>query len=253
MSAALWGRRPGSRSRAERTTSSIPASTPATREGGSTTPAGMSLGHWGSLRERIITQLKIWHQQSSETLGLNEFELRRLFTERPLLQIFNAAIVQLIEVGEVKRSGTILHLPGHKAKLAAGEQTVWQKILPLLESGGLRPPVVRQIASELDLATDETERVLKRTAALGFSVQVAKNRFLLPAAVRRLANIAEELAGDSEDGLFLAAQYRDRSGIGRNLTIELLEYFDRAGFTRRTGAARRTLCPASALFGVGAT
>jgi len=221
--------------------------------GGATALAGMSLEHWQSLNQRIVTQLKSWHQQSAETLGLNEFELRRLFTERPLAQLFNTAIAQLIEAGEVKRTGTIRHLPGHKAKLAAGEQTVWQQIFPLLESGGLRPPVVWQIASELDLPADEIERVLKRAAALGFSVQVAKNRFLLPAAVRRLADIAEELAGESEDGLFLAAQYRDRSGIGRNLTIELLEYFDRAGFTRRSGAARRTLCLASALFSVGAT
>lgn len=221
--------------------------------GGPTALAGMSLEYWQSLNSRIITELKSWHQQSTETLGLNEFELRRLFAERPLTQLFNAAIAQLIEVGEVKRAGTILHLPDHKAKLAAGEQTAWQQILPHLESGGLRPPVVWQIASELDLPADKIERVLKRTAALGFSVQVAKNRFLLPAAVQRLADIAEELAGESEDGLFLAAQYRDRSGIGRNLTIELLEYFDRAGFTRRTGAARRTLCPASALFSDGAT
>ena len=29
---------------------------------------------------------------------------------------------RLIESGEVRRAGTILHLPGHKAKLAAGEQ-----------------------------------------------------------------------------------------------------------------------------------
>ncbi|MBT3626806.1 MAG: selenocysteine-specific translation factor, partial [Rhodospirillaceae bacterium] len=70
------------------------------------------------------------------------------------------------------------------------------------------------------------------------AVQVTKNRFFLPAAVNRLAEIAEELAGESEDGLFLAAAYRDRSGIGRNLTIELLEYFDRTGLTQRHGPAR---------------
>ncbi|MEE8172004.1 MAG: selenocysteine-specific translation elongation factor, partial [Alphaproteobacteria bacterium] len=214
--------------------------------------AGMSSAHWQDLNQRIITELTRWHQQTPETLGPNEFELRRIFAERPLAQLFNAAIARLIETGEVRRAGTILHLPGHKAKLAAGEQSVWQNILPLLETGELRPPVVWQIASELGLEADEIARVLKRAAELGFAVQVAKNRYFLPAAVRRLADIAEELAVECEDGLFLAAQYRDRSGIGRNLTIELLEYFDRAGFTRRAGPARRTLRPAAALFGAGA-
>ncbi len=32
-----------------------------------------------------------------------------------------------------------------------------------------------------------------------------------------------------------AAGFRDRSGIGRNAAIEVLEYFDRIKFTRRVG------------------
>jgi len=34
-----------------------------------------------------------------------------------------------------------------------------------------------------------------------------------------------------------AAAFRDRAGIGRNLAIEVLEYFDRIKFTRRVGDA----------------
>ena len=34
-----------------------------------------------------------------------------------------------------------------------------------------------------------------------------------------------------------AAAFRDRAGIGRNLSIEVLEYFDRIKFTRRVGDA----------------
>jgi selenocysteine-specific elongation factor len=39
-------------------------------------------------------------------------------------------------------------------------------------------------------------------------------------------------------GTLTAAAFRDRSGIGRNVTIEVLEYFDRIRFTRRVGDAR---------------
>ncbi len=140
-------------------------------------------------------------------------------------------------------------MPGHKAELAAGERDLWRRVEPLLEAGQLHPPVVWEIAPALEVEAETVERVLKRAAALGLIVQVTKNRFFLPAAVRRLAEIAEQLAAEGEDGLFLAAQYRDRSGIGRNLTIELLEYFDRAGLTQRIGPARRILGSAAALFG----
>ena len=211
--------------------------------------AGMTPEHWEKLRLGIVAALTERHKSQPETLGPNEFELRRSFAERPLTQLFNAAILELVESGKIRRAGTILHLPGHKAELAAAERDLWRRIEPLLEAGELRPPVVWEVAPALEAEAETIERVLKRTAALGLSVQVTKNRFFLPAAVQRLAEIAEALASESEDGLFLAAQYRDRSGIGRNLTIELLEYFDRAGLTQRIGAARRTIMPAANLFG----
>ena len=211
--------------------------------------AGMSPAHWRNLTRDIGKSLARWHEENPQTLGPNEFELRRAFLERPLSQLFNAAVAGLIESGEVRRTGTILHLPDHKAELAVEEQSLWRSIEPLLLAGGPRPPVIHDMAEQLDREPVEIERILKRAAALGFTIQVAKNRFFLPSALLRLGEIAEELAQENEDGLFLAADFRDRSGIGRNLTIELLESFDRAGFTRRTGAARCVLRPAAALFG----
>jgi len=35
------------------------------------------------------------------------------------------------------------------------------------------------------------------------------------------------------NGGFAVREYRDASGCGRNLSIEILEYFDRLRFTRR--------------------
>ena len=55
--------------------------------------------------------------------------------------------------------------------------------------------------------------------------KVAKNRFLLPEAVINLAEIAATLDENSEGG-FSAAEFRDQTNIGRNLAIEILEFFD---------------------------
>ena len=56
-----------------------------------------------------------------------------------------------------------------------------------------------------------------------------------------LADIARELAEASPEGAFTAQMFKDRSGIGRNLTIHILEYLDRMGATRRIGDARIVL------------
>jgi hypothetical protein len=39
--------------------------------------------------------------------------------------------------------------------------------------------------------------------------------------------------------LFTAAQYRDATGLGRSLAIEILEFFDSLGVTQRLGDARK--------------
>jgi len=57
----------------------------------------------------------------------------------------------------------------------------------------------------------------------------------------RLAEIAQQLAESSPEGTFTAAAFKDRSGVGRNLTIQILEYLDKMGATRREGDARIVL------------
>jgi selenocysteine-specific elongation factor len=82
------------------------------------------------------------------------------------------------------------------------------------------------------------ERFLGRAERLGRVAKVADNRYFLPETVTSLAGIARELAETSPEGTFTAASFNDRSGVGRNLTIQILEYLDRMGMTRRQGDVR---------------
>jgi len=52
---------------------------------------------------------------------------------------------------------------------------------------------------------------------------------------------AHALAAASPDGCLDAAGYRDRTGIGRNLTIQVLEFLARSGVTRFDGTRHRPL------------
>ena len=78
---------------------------------------------------------------------------------------------------------------------------------------------------------------------------VTRTRFVPLTAVRALAAHAESLAGELPDGRFTAAEYKNRAGVGRNFAIELLEYFDRSGFTERLSDRRRVRRPAAEAFG----
>jgi selenocysteine-specific elongation factor len=102
----------------------------------------------------------------------------------------------------------------------------------------LRPPRLRELASDLALEPEAVERLLRRAERLGRVARVADNRYFLPESLVRLAAIARDLADEAPEGRFTAAVFKDRSGVGRNLTIQILEHLDRIGITRRTGDTR---------------
>src|SRR5262249_51344783 len=113
----------------------------------------------------------------------------------------------------------------------------------------LGPPRVGELAASIGVELQPFERFLKRLERFGRVAPVAPNRVFLPETVARLAEIAAELADALSEAQFTAASFKDRSGIGRNLTIEVLEYLDRIGATRRVGNARIVVRSAAALFG----
>jgi selenocysteine-specific elongation factor len=202
-------------------------------------------GDWDAMQARIVAAVSGLHATRPERLGPTEGEIRQAVIGTGAAPLFAPALQGLIEARQLLRRGPMLHLPSHQAQPTRGEANLWKRIQPVIEAGGLRPPRVREIAHELDLDLKPLEAFLVRAVELGWLFRVADNRYFPPQALAELARIAEALAG--EDG-FNAAQYRDRSGIGRNVTIELLEFFDRIGFTRRTGEFRQPIRAAKDLF-----
>jgi selenocysteine-specific elongation factor len=125
--------------------------------------------------------------------------------------------------------------------LTRADEKLWERVYPLLAADDLRPPRVRELAATLGLEPEAADRFLARAERLGRVARVADNRFFLPETLARLAEIARGLAESSPEGTFTAATFKDRSGVGRNLTIRILEYLDKMGATRRMGDARIAL------------
>jgi selenocysteine-specific elongation factor len=83
-----------------------------------------------------------------------------------------------------------------------------------------------------------------RAAKRGELYQVVRDLFYHPAAIHDLARCVAEL--EREHGEVAAAAFRDKIGLGRKRAIQVLEYFDRIGFTRRV-RDNRSIRPGSPL------
>ncbi|MGV3346492.1 SelB C-terminal domain-containing protein, partial [Enterobacteriaceae bacterium LUAb1] len=64
---------------------------------------------------------------------------------------------------------------------------------------------------------------------------IVNDRYYRTSRVQIFASLIRKRAG--EGYATSAADFRDQLGIGRKLAIQLLEFFDRSGFTRRKGNA----------------
>jgi selenocysteine-specific elongation factor len=209
---------------------------------------GLAAVHWRAYGQSLLAAVADWHRQKPESLGPHDYELSRMLAVKVPASLLRQAIHELIKGGHLVRKGTIVHEPAHRARPSAADLKLWKKIEPIIRDGDLRPPLVRELVEDLGLEPRQLEGFLKRAAQLGWLIMVARNRYFTPEAVLTLAVIAETLAAEDDEGEFNPGSYRDRSGIGRNLTIEVLEFFDKAGLTRRTEKGRRINTPAREIF-----
>ena len=214
-----------------------------------TAPIGFAPAHWDDLATRILAALKASHESSPEKPGLSTDAVRRALGIRLPVAVLDGILTALVTEEKAIFRGNSYCLPGFSAELAPKDAALWKKIEPILEDGHTKPPVVHEIAKTIAQQPVAVERFLIRCARLGMVNQVAKNRFLLPEAVTELGEIVEGLARSTDDAGFGVAAFRDRSGIGRNLAIEILEYFDKAGLTWRSGDTRKLRKPVAEVFG----
>lgn len=192
---------------------------------------------WQALENRLLDGLARFHAEQPDELGPDRDRLRRYALSELERPVFIALLEQLMVREAVQASGPWLHLPGHRVQLNDADEALRQRIWPLLEAGRYDPPWVRDLARELNVDESAMRLLQRKLARLGHLHQVVKDLFYPDATLRELAQHARQL--QTAHGTIKAAHWRDRIGLGRKRSIQLLEHFDRIGYTRRIGDERK--------------
>lgn len=196
----------------------------------------------------LTRHLAAWHATHRDQMGPGKAELLRAAGTVP--PVIAEAVLEVCRArGDVVRDGLAWRLPDHHPVLAPMDEAMWTRINAILSAADLRPPRVREVAAEMGVSPEEMDALLRRLERFGRLVGVASNRFFLPGTIVALGEIAHALASESEEAGFTAAEFNKRSGIGRNLTIIVLEYLDAIGVTRRTGDLRHVVRSAEEAMG----
>jgi len=179
---------------------------------------------------KLLDALARYHDQHRDEPGPGRERLRRI-----ALPMEDEALVLLL-IEQMRASGTIdshhgwLHLPEHKAGFTEEQQSIWLRVADLFAD---EPWWVRDLAKEAGVEEALMRAVLRQAAQQGMITAIVKDRYYRNDRIVAFARMIRDL--DQRRGSTCAADFRDTLNVGRKLAIQILEYFDRIGFTRRRG------------------
>jgi len=199
---------------------------------------GVTQVRCASLRERSPAALREFHNAQPQAVGMEIAALRKQLAPQLPVGAFQALLRELADARKLEIASSTVRLPGHDATSNPEDRKLWETVLPALQQGGFSPLPVAELAAALKIKEATLKDFLHRKSRGGDVMRVPPARFYPRATLATLAATARAVAQANPNG-FTAAQYRDATGVGRGLAIEILEFLDTLGITQRIGDARK--------------
>ena len=187
-----------------------------------------------NLRQAVLDAIARHHATQPESQGMTPHALARALEASAAA--VDWAIEDLVESEAIRSRSGHFALAGHVTEVPPNLAQLFERVRPLLDT--TQPPSLGDLAKSLGRPLPHLEKDLRALAGLGFLTRVSANRYYLKERLLELAAVAQRLHGD---GPFSVRQFRDASGVGRNVVIEVLEHLDRHGVTRREGDLRQVV------------
>jgi selenocysteine-specific elongation factor len=192
-----------------------------------------------AIKQRVLEALTRFHRESPQALGADIETQRKALAPELTAETYLALLRELADAHQVEVTGSSVRLPQHVATANPADEKMWQAVKPALDQAGFNVPPLRELAPAVQIKEVMLKDFLHRKSRTGEIIRVTPERFYPRATLARLAATAQAVADAAPGGQFTAAQFRDRTGTGRGLAIEILECLDRLGITQRIGDARK--------------
>ena len=179
---------------------------------------------------------------------LNEDKIIKEYNPKAPEFVIKNILDELVNEQKLYIEGKNLRIVKQVNDFNESEIIVWEKIKSIFDKNKFQTPSINRVSEELGFKLSELEPILRKALKLGYVIKISKNRYYYPTTIFGFAIIAEKVASRNENLELDLKVYREHLGISRNLVIELLEFFDRKGFTKRSNNGRFVKKVASEFF-----
>ena len=191
----------------------------------------LSRDRFQELAARVSCCIGEYHKKHDDSPGVNQqFLTKQLMIERDELEF---VLEELVADRKLKlNQGQYAFIDFVQSKIQFNK-ALFERIEPLIDRP--HPMSLGDLGKELRMPLRGLEQETRKMAKAGVVVSISNRRLLHPLRLRRFIEIAKTLSARDE---LTVARFRDQTQLGRNAVVELLEYFDRVGFTRREADKR---------------
>ena len=189
-----------------------------------------------ALLPRLLSVLDEYLQEHPRVTAMPPATLHTKVCPRLDLTVFRTLLDRLVAEGQVESTAGGLCLVGHQQHFTAAELELAGRVEATLAFRGKTPPKLGTLARAVGQPAAGLTRFLGELERAGRVVQVARGVYLTQ---RDLEDWQERaLAYIQRHGNMTLPRFRDEIGCGRELAVQVLEYLDRIGVTRREGNTR---------------
>ncbi len=189
----------------------------------------LSFNYYSGQTESLIERVKVFQKENPRKAGMPFAYFSE--KEKPLLDV-------LIAKKRLIKEGDVIHTPDFKSKLSVDENREFERLIKLIEQGGLTPPMMNVLSSEFkdkSLLKD----LLKRGLEEGKLVRINAEFYLSASFYNDFLEKFKDFAKKMPE--FAIQDIKPVFKISRRYLVALLEHLDGEGITVKTGDKRKVI------------
>lgn len=190
---------------------------------------------WDSYIHCLDQKLTEWHSARPMEPGIQPELLRTLAHQIPP-HLFKEVLDDRIRAGQVVQQAQLICALGHKPTLSPMVRQEWQQLEAGMKARGLNIPLRSEIQKDTGFDAKQLEALTRPAIKTKHLFEIGEKRLALPSTLSELAERVKQFTETS--GGMSVIEAKQVFGLGRNLTIEILEFFDKIGYTKRSDNLR---------------
>lgn len=195
----------------------------------------IAVSMWSYFANELNKKARSYYDKYSFTLFINKEEFYTRYFHYLPSSFYQALITDLENEGKIKRLGELIAIDYDKRQQEILGNQLVSRIETMILDSGIEGVESKHIKSDV-LTKREKSEVLKVLLQLDRIVSLGNGIYMHANSLKKLEEIIAEAF--KKQKTWTVIELRDLLQIGRKRTIEIMEYFDDQGLTKRNGNHR---------------